>query len=107
MPADENVLFQERKNVVDADLVIVDYEVTSVRFGEHSETATVEVHMEWYRKNEPSVRQATLQQRWELRGRWMMMRQRRLRGDRFPLVPEPVAENATNKSAAPSEPPRP
>lgn len=108
MPPEENALFQERKNLVDADLVIVDYEVTSVHFGDSSEAATVEVHMEWYKKSDPSVRQATLQQRWELRGgRWMMMRQRRLRGDRFPLVPESVADSAAHKNAAPSETPRP
>ena len=53
----------------------------------------MDVKLEWYNKSDPSVRQATLQQRWELRGgRWMMMKQRRLRGDRFPLVPEPVLE---------------
>jgi hypothetical protein len=108
MPDDENALFQERKNLVDADLVIVDYEVTSVHFGEQAETATVEVHMEWYKKSDPSVRQVTLQQRWELRGgRWMMMRQRRLRGDRFPLVPESAPENAAPKNAVPSATPRP
>jgi hypothetical protein len=108
MPAEENALFQARKNLVDAELVIVDYEVTSVHFGEQAETATVEVHMEWYKKSDPSVRQATLQQRWELRGgRWMMMRQRRLRGDRFPLVPESAPGNAATKRALPSETPHP
>lgn len=108
MPPDENALFQDRKNLIDGELVIVDYEVTSVRFGQPSETATVEVRMEWYKKNDPSVRQATLQQRWELRGgRWMMMRQRRLRGDRFPLVPETAANSTSAKIAAPGEAPRP
>jgi len=95
---EENTLFQERKNLVGNDLVLADYEVTSVRFATGSQTATVEVSLEWYRKTDPTVRQATLQQRWEQRaGRWMMVKQRRVRGDRFPLVPEPAEE----KSAPP------
>jgi hypothetical protein len=92
MPPEENKLFQERKNLLDDDLVVADYEVTQVRFLQNAEAATVDVKLEWYRKSEPTVRQATLQQRWEYRGgRWWMIRQRRVRGDRFPLVPEPVA----------------
>jgi hypothetical protein len=89
MTPEENALFQARKNLVDADLVIVDYEVTAVKFMQGSEAATVDVKLEWYKKSDPTVRQATLQQRWELRaGRWMMIKQRRSRGDRFPLVPD-------------------
>lgn len=96
---EENALFQERKNLVGNDLVIADYEVTSVRFAQGSQSATVEVSLEWYRKSDPTVRQATLQQRWEQRaGRWMMIKQRRVRGDRFPLVPEPADEKAAPPS---------
>ena len=100
MTPEENALFQARKDLVDADLVSVDYEVTSIRFLQNSEAATVGVHIEWYKKSDPSVRQTTLEQRWELRaGRWMMIKQRRVRGDRFPLVPEP----ATTEKATPPE----
>jgi hypothetical protein len=102
MTPEENALFQARKNLVDNDLVIVDYEVTSIRFLQNSQAATVDVHIEWYKKNDPSVRQTTLQQRWELRGsHWMMIKQRRVRGARFPLVPEPVSEKATQEQAVP------
>jgi hypothetical protein len=93
MTSEENTLFQERRKLVDAELVMADYEVLAVKFLQNSEAATVDVRLEWYTKSEPTVRQATLQQRWERRaGRWMMIKQRRVRGDRFPLVPEPVAE---------------
>jgi hypothetical protein len=104
MTPEENALFQARKNLVDTDLVIVDYEITSVRFLQNSEAAVVDVHIEWYKKSDPSVRLVTLQQRWELRnGHWMMMKQRRVRGDRFPLVPEQVAEKplSVEPAAAP------
>jgi hypothetical protein len=100
MPAEENALFQERRNLVDADLVIADYEVTAIRFSQQSKAATAEVTLEWYRKSEPTVRRASLQQRWEHRGgRWLMIKQRRVRGDRFPLVPEPAAEKPAPASA--------
>jgi hypothetical protein len=104
MTPEENALFQERRSLVDTDLVIADYEVTAVHFLQKSEAATVEVTLEWYRKSEPSVRHTTLQQRWELRaGRWMMIKQRRVRGDRFPLVPEPVPEKAAPTEATPDK----
>jgi len=104
MTPEENALSQARKNLVDTDLAIVDYEVTAVKFMPGSEAATVDVKLEWYKKSDPTVRQATLQQRWELRnGRWMMIKQRRSRGDRFPLVPEPAAEKTAVDKVAPLE----
>ena len=104
MTPEENALFQARKNLVETDLVIVDYEVTAVKFMPGSEAATVDVKLEWYKKSDPTVRQATLQQRWELRnGHWMMIKQRRSRGDRFPLVPEPVAEKTAADKITPLE----
>lgn len=105
MTPEENALFQARKNLVDADLVIVDYEVTSVRFLQNSEAATVDVHIEWYKKSDPSVRQVSLQQRWELRNaHWMMIKQRRVRGDRFPLVPEQATEKPLSGEPAAAPP---
>ena len=67
MTTEDNARFQERRNLVDADLVIVDYEVTSVHFLQNSDAATVDVMIEWYKKSDPSVRHANLQQRWERR----------------------------------------
>lgn len=100
MTAEENALFQERRTHVEEDLVMADYEVTSIRFHQGSRAATVDVNLEWYKKSDPSVRHATLQQRWENRaGRWMMIRQRRVRGDRFPLVPEPAPSAAPPPAA--------
>lgn len=100
MTREENEAFQERRRLVDEDLAIVDYEVTSIRFLPRSQAATVDVNLEWYRKTEPSVRRASLQQRWEHRaGRWMMIKQRRVRGDRFPLVPEPAPASAEAPAA--------
>jgi hypothetical protein len=108
MPADENALFQERLKLVDDDLVMADYEVLGIKFLQSSEAAIVDVRLQWYGKAEPTVHQATLQQRWERRnGRWLMVKQRRVRGDRFPLVPEPVAAPAVPPTAEPGTGSRP
>jgi hypothetical protein len=109
MTPKENALFQERRHLVEDDLMLVDYEVTAIHFLEQSRAATVDVILEWYRKTDPNVRHASLQQRWEHRGgRWMMIKQRRVRGDRFPLVPEPAEEkSAPPPAAAPAPASRP
>jgi hypothetical protein len=108
MTGEENTLFQERRRLIEADLVMADYEVTAVKFIEASQAATVDARIEWYTKSEPSVRQTGLQQRWERRtGRWMMVRQRRVRGDRFPLVTEPASETGAPAAAAPDTASRP
>lgn len=102
MTPEENTLFQERRDLIGKDLVIADYEVTSVHFLPGSRAATVDVTLQWYKKNDLIVREGTLRQRWEERaGRWLMISQRRIHGDRFPLVPEPAeAQPAEAKPAA-------
>ena len=100
MPAEDRRLLLERVDLVGNDLVMCDYEVKSVHFDTGSSGATVTVTIEWYAKNDPSVRKATLEQKWEsLNGRWIMTKQRRSHGDRFPLVTEPVAKQAANATA--------
>lgn len=95
MPAEDKRLLLERVDLVANDLVMCDYEVKSVHFDTGSSGASVTVAIEWYLKNDPSLRKATLEQKWESRnGRWMMTKQRRSHGDRFPLVTEPVAKPA-------------
>jgi hypothetical protein len=95
MPAEDRRLLLERVDLVGNDLVMCDYEVKSVHFDTGSSGASVTVAIEWYLKNDPSLRKATLEQKWESRnGRWMMTKQRRSHGDRFPLVTEPVAKPA-------------
>jgi len=94
MPAEDKRLFLARVDQVGSDLVMCDFEVKSVHFDSGSSAATVTVYIEWYMKNDPSLRNTTLEQRWESRnGRWMMIKQRRSHGVRFPLVTEPVAKS--------------
>jgi hypothetical protein len=92
MPADEGPLFLGRANAVGEDLDFGDNDVVSITFGSPSETAVVVVKIDWFYKRDLVVRSTTLEQRWRFEdGRWSMIKQRRLRGDRFPLVTEPVA----------------
>jgi len=104
MPAEDKRLLLERVDLVGSDLVMCDYEVKSVHFDTGSSGASVTVAIEWYLKNDPSLRKSTLEQKWESRnGRWMMTKQRRSHGDRFPLVTEPVA-NPTPTAGVPANP---
>jgi hypothetical protein len=92
LPPDEARLFLARAHEVGDDLVLADYEVTAVNFAPGSDAATVAVSVQWYNRRAAILHSTSLEQRWEFRdGRWMVARQKRVRGDRFPLVPEPVA----------------
>jgi hypothetical protein len=102
LPRDEARLFLSRASAVGDDLVLADYEVTSINFAPGSEAATVGVNFQWYDRRLSIVHSTSLEQRWEFRdGRWLVAKQRRVRGDRFPLVAEPVTPPATPPAPAP------
>jgi hypothetical protein len=91
LPPDEAALIVSRAAALGDDLVVGDYEVTAIKFASGSEAATAMVKFDWYSKRDSIVHSSVVEQRWEfLDGKWLMTKQRRLRGDRFPLVPEPV-----------------
>jgi hypothetical protein len=93
MPAEDKRLFMERVDLVGNDLEMSDYEVKSIHFDPGSSAATVTVAIAWYSKRDPTLRNATLEQRWESQqGHWIVTKQRRSHGDRFPLVNEPAAK---------------
>jgi hypothetical protein len=101
LPPGEAALLSSRAAAMGDDLAIADYEVTTISFAPGSEAATVVVKFDWYSKRATTLHSSTLEQRWEYQGgRWLVAKQRRLRGDRFPLVTEPV-------STPPSPPPAP
>jgi hypothetical protein len=91
LPPGEAQLIASRAAALGDDLMIGDYEVTSITFAPGSEAATVMVKFDWYSKRVGIVHSSTLEQRWELQGgRWLVTKQRRVRGERFPLVTEPA-----------------
>ena len=91
LPPEDAALMSSRAAALGDDLVVGDYEVTSIKFGAGSEAATAMVKFDWYSKRDSILHSSVIEQRWEfLEGKWTMTKQRRLRGDRFPLVPDPV-----------------
>ena len=91
MPPADREPFKARVELVDKELVLGDFEVTAINFQDGNEAANVTVKIDWYWKRDQIVKNSELVQRWEWKaGRWVMTQQRRSRGDRFPLVPEPI-----------------
>jgi hypothetical protein len=91
LPPEEARLITSRAAALGDDLVVGDYEVTSINFASGSEAATALVKFDWYSKRDSILHSSVVEQRWELMsGKWLMTKQRRVRGDRFPLVTEPV-----------------
>jgi hypothetical protein len=92
MPREDGTAFLARAQSLEGELVVADFEVTSINFIEESKAAMVVAKFEWYLKRDPRIRKTTVEQRWENRdGRWQVMKLRRTRGDRFGLVTEPLA----------------
>jgi hypothetical protein len=92
MSRDDAAAFRLRVEAVEEQLVLTDYEVTSITFASGSDSATVVSRFEWYLKRDPRVRATTVEQKWENKdGNWKVTSLRRTRGERFGLVTEPVA----------------
>lgn len=91
----EATRFLKRVDLVAEELVIADHEMTSIKFEEPSDKAKTIVVFEWYTKREPVVRKTSVVQVWAFEeGSWRLESQTRLRGPRFPLVPEAPKEDA-------------
>jgi hypothetical protein len=95
LPPDEAKSFLKRVDQVEKDLIIADFEVVNIKVGEPSTKATVIVRFEWYSQSRPIVSSSVIEQRWEfIGGVWMVQDQKRLRGERFALVPEVASDEA-------------
>ena len=93
--------FLKRVDLVAEELVIADHEMTSIKFEEPSSKAKTIVVFEWYTKREPVVRKTSVAQTWGFdQGSWRLESQTRLRGPRFPLVPEAANEDAPKSGAS-------
>jgi hypothetical protein len=106
MQPQEAMLFLRRVDLVEDELVVGDIEVTNVVFDDEKEQATSTAKLQWYTKRDPIVRQTVLTQLWDSSaGGWLLLEQRRLRGERFPLVTEKQGdEEETNEGAGPLGP---
>lgn len=101
LPPEEARGFLSRANAIGEELVMADYEVTAIDFGTPSDTATSQVKLDWYTQREPTVKKTTIEQRWKYKGgTWVLIEQRRTKGERFPLLlePEPKAEGKEQRA---------
>jgi hypothetical protein len=106
MVREEGTAFLTRAQNLESELMLADFEVTSINFQSGSETATVIARFEWYLKRDPTVRNTTIEQLWKFQdGRWMVAKLRRTRGDRFGLVTEPASPLPSGVPAAPAPAP--
>jgi hypothetical protein len=100
LPADEVAVFLKRLDDLGDDFEMADYEVKAITFTDAGEGADVTVDFTWYNQARALVRHTVVAQRWALRGgRWLCIKQVRTRGDRFPLVPEPMGAGAPSAAA--------
>jgi hypothetical protein len=80
---------QMRKTDLGDDFVMADQEVKSMQIAPGAEKATVIAEFTWFNQRDAVVQKSTIEEKWTwMEGRWMVTSQRRIRGDRFPLVPE-------------------
>jgi hypothetical protein len=86
------------------DLRVGDYEVVRIRWEEGRESAEVQVKYTWHLDSRGLVHTTTTRQRWKLYGKtWMMVEERRVRGEPMPGVAEPFPEKKPTKTAQPCE----
>jgi hypothetical protein len=106
LPAAEARLMQARRADLGDDFVVADHEVTSVMTVPGAEKATVVAEFSWFNQRRGVVQKSRIEEKWEwLDGRWLVTSQRRVGGDRFPLVPE--REDHHDPGSKPKEDPNP
>jgi len=98
--------FATRTGTFGDDYEMADEEVVAIEpTDEDGKKAKVTVAFSWYDRRLSLLRKAVIVEDWSFTdGRWLCERQRRLRGDGFPLVPEAVSRPP---EPAPAPPPPP
>ncbi len=112
IPPAEREEFLDEQDELETDLRIGDYEITRLRVDKSKNRASVRIRWTWHRDSEGIVHTTTSHQTWQRRGkRWLMVEERRLKGEAMPGVPEPSVEsepepreNPTSMFAAPRKP---
>jgi hypothetical protein len=91
LATDEAQRFLARTAALSDDFEMADDEISSVTFQDNGMRADVAVEFTWYSQRRALVRRTLVAQDWRFQeGRWVCAAQRRVRGDRFPLIPEPM-----------------
>jgi hypothetical protein len=88
-PAEREPFFDEREEV-EEDLRISDYELTRMHTSSRGQRALVHVKWTWHLDSRGVVHTTTTAQKWRLYGkRWLMIDEKRLRGEPMPGMAEP------------------
>jgi hypothetical protein len=89
LSADDARALRARRAALGDELVIADHEVKSIQLGPDAETATVVAEFSWFTQRRNVVQKTTVEEKWTWnQNRWLVSEQRRVAGERFPLVPE-------------------
>lgn len=100
MPREDATAFLSRAQTLEPELVVADFEVTSITFSDQASRAVVVAKFEWYMKRDPVIKNTTVEQLWQfLDNRWQVTKIRRTRGDRFGLVLEPATTTSADGGA--------
>jgi hypothetical protein len=87
-PEDARLMRARRADLGD-DFVIADHEVMSIMMGAGADRATVVAEFSWFNQRQGVVKKSRIEEKWEfVDAHWVVTSQRRLSGERFPLVPE-------------------
>ncbi|MBI5481740.1 MAG: hypothetical protein HY906_22985 [Deltaproteobacteria bacterium] len=82
---------------------VTDLEVTRRVAAPDGARMSVVIALSWLAKNDPVVKKTVLEQRWEpRRGTWLIVRERRLRGDPLPDPPRRRRAPATQPASRPA-----
>ena len=104
-PGSEAAIFLARLDDLGDDFQMADYEVTGITFTDGGNGAEVSVDFTWYNQARSLLRHTVVAQTWAFRdGEWLCLKQVRARGDRFPLVTEPMRPSPDAATVPP--PPR-
>ena len=103
LPPEEARLMRARRADLGEDFVVADHEVTSIMMGAGADKATVIAEFSWFNQRQGVVKKSRIEEKWEfVDAHWVVTSQRRLSGERFPLVPEQVQQPGRGSQGLPS-----
>jgi hypothetical protein len=93
IPVGERADFLEERADIDEDLRIADYEILRVGMNRDLDKATLSVEYQWHLDSRGIVYKTVTRQSWERNDdQWIMVEEKRVRGEPMPGVPEPESE---------------
>ena len=99
----ERTEFLDRRDKLDEDLRIADWEMTRLEYDDSRHRAVVQVEYTWLLDSRGIVHKTVARQFWARHGdKWLLDREERLRGDPMPGVAERRPRRRSEDPAAPT-----